>query len=246
MEFISTYARRLSACAIPLAALIASPAEAKKAPEPPYQYGPAPDWARYKELAEEAIRAKLLDPESARFEWPSGYKADGFKTSIAPKKRGYVSCGHVNARNGFGGYVGRRQFAVIIDNDAVIDAVVEQSEWSTIPDACKRLGLPPAAQMTSASTGAGTRPSGFGFAITKSVDGARVATVDPGSPAEAAGLKPGVTIVQLNGVTLTGLDDPVIHQLLGATTGRGRFTLDDGRTVEIEKSARTTARANPS
>ena len=233
MTFISMRARRwTSACAIPLAALIAVPAEAKKAADPPHVYGPAPDWARYKELGEQAIRGKLLDPESARFEWPSGYKADGLKTSLAGKRYGYVSCGHVNARNGFGGYVGRRQFAVIIDNDSVIDAVVEQSEWSTLPDACKRLGLPPASTMATTAA----KSSGFGFSVAAHADGAEVAEVRPGSRAEVAGLKSGMVIIQMNGVALQGLGTSFVSQLIGAATGAVQLILTDGRVIEIAKA----------
>jgi predicted metalloprotease with PDZ domain len=87
--------------------------------------------------------------------------------------------------------------------------------------------------------------------VSVAADGTRVAAVDPGGPAALAGLTPGMTIVQLNGVTLKGMNESVVSQLLGATTGKGRFTLGDGRTIEIDKAkpdapTATTPVANPS
>lgn len=61
--------------------------------------------ARLRAVAEAAIAGELLDPESARFEWPYG-----FVFGSVGKDIGYYTCGRVNARNRFGGYVGRRPF----------------------------------------------------------------------------------------------------------------------------------------
>lgn len=54
-------------------------------------------------IIKNAIGAKLLDAESARYQLPP----------IVAKSRVY--CGKVNAKNSFGGYVGFRVFSVNLD-----------------------------------------------------------------------------------------------------------------------------------
>jgi len=242
MKFAILKARRWSSvAAITLTVLAAMPAQAKKAPEPPYVYGPAPDWNRYKELGEKAVRGMLRDPDSAKFDWPNGYKQSGFTPFLSKRKLGYTTCGYVNARNSFGGYVGRTVFALVIDNDAVVYVELETPKGWMISGACDKSDFPRPDQMAQSAT----PTSGFGFTVSVAADGTRVAAVEPGGPAALAGLKPDMTIVQLNGVALTGMNETVVSQLLTATTGKGRFTLGDGRTIEIEKVI-TTPVANPS
>lgn len=61
---------------------------------------PAPDEsAALVAAAQEAVRLELRDPDSAQFSDLRAY----------PERR--AVCGQVNARNGFGGYVGRTLFA---------------------------------------------------------------------------------------------------------------------------------------
>ena len=63
------------------------------------------------EEAKASVRAKLRDPESALFE----------NVRLSPKDPLELTvCGTVNAKNGFGGYVGRKPF-VVIYGSAYID-----------------------------------------------------------------------------------------------------------------------------
>lgn len=50
------------------------------------------------EHIEPAIREELMDPESARFEWPFFFSA---------QSNGWATCGYVNSKNSMGGYVGK-------------------------------------------------------------------------------------------------------------------------------------------
>ena len=95
----------LALAAIGLAA--ASPVNARK-PEPVAEidFGPAPTWERYKELAERAVKRQLVDPYSAMFEWIWGFKQGEYKPFIGRRIPGYFTCGLVNARNRMGGYTG--------------------------------------------------------------------------------------------------------------------------------------------
>jgi hypothetical protein len=109
-----------------------------------YTYGPAPSWERFRELGEEAIRAQLIDPESARFTWDHGFREGGFKPFLTRRWYGYVTCGLVNSRNRFGGYVGRSRFVVVIDNDRVMYSEIGGAGGADLVSAaCERAKLPP-------------------------------------------------------------------------------------------------------
>ncbi|MCO6382695.1 hypothetical protein [Oceanicola sp. 502str15] len=54
--------------------------------------------------AEESVRSQLRDPDSATFE--------NMAFNYAPSNRRWFVCGTVNARNGFGGYAGPKEFAI--------------------------------------------------------------------------------------------------------------------------------------
>ena len=147
-------------CCLALAGSVAitgSPAVAKKKPDPVIQYGPAPQWERFKELGEEAIRAMLVDPESARFTWSHGYRQDGFTPSMSRRRHGYTTCGHVNARNRMGGYNGRTTFTVVIDHDRVIHAEIGKPGGADLLSAAcdkalQQQKFPPLSAITEAGT----------------------------------------------------------------------------------------------
>lgn len=52
-------------------------------------------------VVEDSVREKLRDPESAQFSSMRAFKGDGRLIGV---------CGLVNAKNGFGGYVGETPF----------------------------------------------------------------------------------------------------------------------------------------
>lgn len=83
--------------------------------------------------AEDAIRATLKDPQSAQFErMRAGSAADGAT----------LVCGFVNAKNGFGGYTGRKLFAVRVSgSSATVEAFAVEGHALGV---CHRHNLIPA------------------------------------------------------------------------------------------------------
>ncbi len=61
----------------------------------------APPAGSLKAAIEKEVKSKLRDPASARFEH-------------LDFKGGDIYCGYVNSKNGFGGYAGRKMFAVMV------------------------------------------------------------------------------------------------------------------------------------
>lgn len=123
--------------------LLAAPALAKDAPD----YGPAPDPAVGVAMVEAAIKAKLKDPYSAQFDWPYGFTAGSYRPIYARRQHGWITCGTVNARNSYGGYIGRRTIIGLIKNGALVFADIDDNtnfganngiESAT----CSKLGLP--------------------------------------------------------------------------------------------------------
>jgi hypothetical protein len=221
-------------------ATMASIAPAKDKPDSDagYSYGPPPDWASYKELAEAAVRARLIDPDSAKFEWPYGVKRGGYKGLLARTVLGYATCGFVNSKNRLGGYVGREMFAVVEDHGAVLTV-----DMSGMVDAiCAKASLPPADAM-----GAGVPGDSYAFTLTHVPDGAYVATVAAGSAAERAGLKPGMVVSQLNGLAVGSLPLATVDQMLAAASGTVTLTMVGGNAIRVTKEpgVAATARAEP-
>lgn len=69
------------------------------------------------------IRSVLRDPDSARFGKTYPLVRDGLP----------VTCGFVNAKNGFGGYTGERMWIVIADlNVAVVEAQGQEREFGEL------------------------------------------------------------------------------------------------------------------
>lgn len=74
-----------------------------------------PAWPAFQALAEEAIRSKLSDPQSAQFQWPYNFR-------LGPV--GYWTCGLVNAKNMMGGYVGATFFSVVVKDGRVVNSQI--------------------------------------------------------------------------------------------------------------------------
>lgn len=75
----------------------------------------APDWKLFRRNAEQALRSRLIDPESARIEWTHGFLSGTWKPFLSKPVEGYWSCGLINARNRMGGYTGSTAFVVVLD-----------------------------------------------------------------------------------------------------------------------------------
>jgi hypothetical protein len=215
---------------------------AKRAPLVGTDYGPPPDWANYKALAEAAVRARLVDPDSAKFRWPMGYAKRGYTAFLSKRIYGYDTCGYVNSRNRMGGYVGETAFIVVIDRGQVLALDFGDSDGlGMVSELCAKTSFPSVESMVQAP--AAPRLD-YGFALTSVADGAYVSAVSPGSTAEKAGLKPRMVVAQLNGISLKGMAMTTIDQLLAATDGSVTLTIIGGNTVRVVKEL-VTAPAQP-
>lgn len=72
----------------------------------PADNGPEPTVAQ----AEQLVKARLADPYSAHFIWPYEFTPGPFKWPLSKTKPGWFTCGKVNAKNAYGGYVGENWF----------------------------------------------------------------------------------------------------------------------------------------
>lgn len=77
--------------------------------------------------AQQAVRAELKDPDSAKFE-------DGISTVVLPSI-GAVCFGSVNSKNGFGGYTGAQHY-FYRRGDAPVLQEHGLDAWKPINDAC--------------------------------------------------------------------------------------------------------------
>lgn len=224
--------RRLAAIALAVTGLAAAnPAQARKEPEPPVEYGPPPSWDRFQELAEQAVRARLVDPDSAKFNWLWGYQQGYFKPMLAKRVHGYYSCGLINARNRMGGYTGNTYFLVVIDHDAVLYAEIAQNAFSILGEQCTKAKLPLLASMPAPPA---PKPT-YGIAFLPAPEGIRVEKVFPASPAERAGIKEGMIIARINGIALKGMPQATAQQVLSNLTGTATIELISGAIITVER-----------
>jgi hypothetical protein len=221
--------------AMTAAALIAvsSSASARREPAVGTNYGPEPDWERYKTLGEAAVRSQLIDPESARISWPYGYVKRGFTPLLSKRVYGYATCGLVNARNRMGGYTGDAVFAMVIDYDHVLYVEISKGNgYSLIGRACSQANFPAVPQITQAPKDPGTA---LGFTVTAMPEGAYINSVAPDSAAAEAGLMPGMVILTANNVSLAAMAAPA--QVLRAIQGKISLSLVGGKTIVIDPPA---------
>lgn len=126
-----------------------------------------PDWRAFRRNAEAALRQRLIDPESARFEWPNGFTLGSWTPFLGSPIEGYWTCGLINARNRMGGYTGSTAFVAVLSPDGHVRHVDlgEARDFDMLSAQCAnsvRL-LPPAppalTSPTPATQQAGTSPS---------------------------------------------------------------------------------------
>lgn len=224
-------AAALALSAISLAG--ANPALARKEPEPPVEYGPAPTWERFQELAEQAVRDRLIDPDSAKFKWLGGPQQGFYKPMLAKRINGYYACGLVNARNRMGGYTGDSYFIVVIDYDQVLYVQIAQNTYSLLGEQCAKAALPP--PFVTLQNEPARPKANYGVAFFTAPDGIRVDRVFPGSPAERAGIKAGMIITRINGLVLRGLTQDMAQRMLANLTGNAVLELDSGAMITLER-----------
>ena len=113
------------------------------APPPDPNVDPNLDYAAMREAAEAYIRSRLVDPNSAEFEWPNGFMNGYWKPVLQKRVFGQVTCGFVNARNRFGGYVGRTAFVVVLNGTSVsYGQLGTTSQFDLIAAACAKSSFP--------------------------------------------------------------------------------------------------------
>lgn len=126
---------KIAACLL-IAVATASP------PRP--SIGPAPARAIGIAMVESAVRATLKDPGSAQFAWPNGFVSGWYKRPFGRKSYGWITCGTVNAKNGYGAYIGRAAVIGVIANGAVIESNMDDASaryGTFVAQACKKIGI---------------------------------------------------------------------------------------------------------
>ncbi|GHU32636.1 hypothetical protein AGMMS50256_23080 [Betaproteobacteria bacterium] len=97
-------------------------------------YGAEMSPAKCLKIAEQAILSILRDPDSAQFKRDGGPCRKGsaavFKVGVYKEESGYKQFGKVNAKNSYGGYVGFKEYAVLIRNDVAIYACIDNDDTS--------------------------------------------------------------------------------------------------------------------
>jgi hypothetical protein len=101
-------------------------------------YGAPPTYDEGVKIGEAFIKHDLADPYSAHIEWPYNFVPIDEKIPFSKRATGYATCVTVNAKNAYGGYIGERQYRIIIRNGSVID-YAQVSDLRFVPDICKEL-----------------------------------------------------------------------------------------------------------
>ena len=73
-----------------------------------------PNFDQFRVTGENAVINRLIDPSSAKVEWPFNFRFGTWKPILQSKIEGYWTCGFVNARNRMGGYTGKSYFVVVM------------------------------------------------------------------------------------------------------------------------------------
>lgn len=230
------------------AILVGSPAAAEDKPAATqHQFGPAPEWSAYKQIAESTIAARMTDPESARIHWSGGFYQGTFKPFLEPRVTGYVACGLVNAKNRLGGYNGYSAFVVVIDYGRVLYADIDSGpQVGMIGEACikaQQQGLLPPVPANDAAAGVperspratmadATLTTQTGLTLRAMPEGAYVTAVAPGSAGATAGLKPGMVIASVNAVPLASMGEAMI-KVVDAAGSAATLAIIGGATIKL-------------
>lgn len=79
--------------------------------------------------AADAVRAVLIDPQSAQFEFQEPVRS---AYANGQRRFGWFLCGTVNSKNRFGGYIGRIPFIAYFDPDDPSEAeLLRMSDYDT-------------------------------------------------------------------------------------------------------------------
>ena len=211
-------------------------------------YGAQPTFSGAVAIGEAYIKTRLVDPDSAKFEWPYNFRALEMKGVFSKRRAGYVTCGYVNSRNRMGGYSGRAVFYMMQKDGAVIDFTMDESkETVKVAEAqcaglSKNPGFLPAPSQPAVALAPppGRRAIGIQFSPTQI--GALVMTVAPDSPAASVGIKIGQIIVAVNGTKTAGMGPAEMILLIQNAASPTTFSMMDGVVVTIDRPDTETRR----
>ena len=207
--------------------MLLSPIASAKNVNPPVDPGPQPDFLQAQSIAESTMRANFFDPGLAEFQWPFNWTGGYWKPVLQGKKKGWWTCGLVNAKNRMGGYVGFQNFAVVFYNGALVYYEVGTGQQYNFTNAiCAKAvsqGSLPRSSGVQAPALDPSKPS-LGIGLSSVPDGLYITTVLPQSVAEQAGLRAGMVVASVNGIALKGMPFSVASQILVAA--QGEVTLD--------------------
>lgn len=128
--------------AIVLAAALTASTNAMAAPKQPPEPGDHPSWRKAADDGIEVISGGLIDPDSAKITWTSGFQWGYAKPFIGPRVFGWVACGTVNAKNRMGGYAGASPFFELVDASGAVTALVD-ADWISTCDTGKFISVNP-------------------------------------------------------------------------------------------------------
>lgn len=216
--------RRQLLLALASLASLAAPATARD----DYAYGPAPEWARYQDVAERAVRKQLEDPKiqkrypgisSWSIEWPNGYIR--YRWDHKGDFPGYMTCGRLRAPASSEARYRLASFIVVVDRDVAKTVDISGPESNSLVNVtCENMvrkgEIPPATLMAETPD---TAIAALGLTIRSMVEGAYVVAVTPDGVARRAGLVPGMVIIRANGIALAGMGT-MVAKLLGSDTAR--------------------------
>lgn len=183
-------------------------------------FGQIPDWESYKQIGNAALLASLVDPDSAKIEWPYVAVSGTLKAFLGKKRSGFFTCGLVNAKNRMGGYTGSVFFLIMIKNNQVVSLDIGQTDGSdtasiSCPEYIKKGLFPLSANVPKPLQAEPT----LGLTIRAAPEGAYVTKVTSGSAAEKSGLLPGMVISAVNNIQLQGFEEAAMLRVFDSVLG---------------------------
>lgn len=124
-----------------------------------------PDWLLFRRNSESTIRGKLIDPDSARFQWTHGFLLGYWRPFLSRRIEGYWTCGLINARNRMGGFTGSTAFIVVLspEGQVLYSEIGTASDTDVLTSSCINSAkhLPPAPPELAGqlSTSSSTQPA---------------------------------------------------------------------------------------